>query len=331
MTSRGVQARSGLLCFVLVLLLEATARAQPSPTLAGPGLADTPSTLYRFEQLEFEAADGERHYRVQLAIPQRKAPAAGFPVLYLLDGNAAFADLTPELVASVAARGVLPVLVAIGYATELRFDTAARAYDFTPALDEAALADSVDAARGRRTGGADVFLDLIERHVKPAVEMRAPIDERRQTLWGHSYGGLFALYTFLHRPDTFQRYAAAEPSLWWGKGFVLGAEPNAVQPPRSVRLLVMTGADAGPPTAGAKVTSDPAVERMRKAREAVPEHAAAQLAARQNRRPSVRAQLCTFPDVAHGPMLARSLGPALLLAMGAKTPCVSGERTAPRR
>lgn len=31
----------------------------------------------------------------------------------------------------------------------------------------------------------------------------------------HSYGGLFAVYTLLNRPDIFKAYIAVSPSLWW--------------------------------------------------------------------------------------------------------------------
>ena len=171
-----------------------TALAQPDLTQkAGPSVADAPSDSYRFDRFELDAADGARRYRVQLAVPRRVPPPAGFPVLYLLDGNAAFAALTQAQLASMAAQETPPVIAAIGYATDLRFDVVARTCDYTPPLPEggdSSAAVSSDAARGRRTGGADVFLDLIETSIKPAVLSRTTIDAARQSLWGHSYGGL---------------------------------------------------------------------------------------------------------------------------------------------
>ena len=32
---------------------------------------------------------------------------------------------------------------------------------------------------------------------------------------GHSLGGLFSLYALLSAPETFNRYVASSPSLWW--------------------------------------------------------------------------------------------------------------------
>ena len=42
-------------------------------------------------------------------------------------------------------------------------------------------------------------------------------DPTDSTIVGHSFGGLFALYVLFHEPDTFRRYVASSPSLWWDK------------------------------------------------------------------------------------------------------------------
>ena len=73
----------------------------------------------------------------------------------------------------------------------------------------------------RAVGGADAFLQLIETQIKPAIAAKLAVDPQRQTLWGHSYGGLFVLHTLFTHPTAFQRYIAVEPSLWWGNGIIL--------------------------------------------------------------------------------------------------------------
>ncbi|MBF3166256.1 ferric enterobactin esterase PfeE, partial [Pseudomonas aeruginosa] len=72
------------------------------------------------------------------------------------------------------------------------------------------------------SGGADAFLDLLRDGMRPAVAAQAPLDTARQTLWGHSYGGLLVLHALFTRPGEFARYAAASPSLWWRDGAILG-------------------------------------------------------------------------------------------------------------
>lgn len=57
-------------------------------------------------------------------MPDKAPPAAGYPVLYMLDGNAVMDKLNDALLQQLSA-GSPPVIVAIGYQTTLPFDTAA--------------------------------------------------------------------------------------------------------------------------------------------------------------------------------------------------------------
>lgn len=291
----------------------APATAQPDLTQkAGATVADAPSSIYRFEQWQLDAADGERHYRVQMAVPRRAPPSSGYPVLYLLDGNAAFAALTAAQLQALDESGSPPVLVAIGYQTELRFDTTARAYDYTPPLPgEAPTMDN--ATSGRRGGGADIFFALIEQRIKPAVRARAAVNPARQSLWGHSYGGLFVLHTLLRHPTAFQRYIAADPSFWWQGGYILQEEQQAPPVGEGSCLLVMTG---GGVSAGGTPPARPGMDaataqRGRNERGAMPPETAAQFVARQGQRTGLTAALRQFPGVSHGAMLGLSLEPAL--------------------
>ena len=60
-------------------------------------------------------------------MPDKAPPAAGYPVLYMLDGNAVMDKLDDAFLQQLFA-GSPPVIVAIGYQTALPFDTAARAW-----------------------------------------------------------------------------------------------------------------------------------------------------------------------------------------------------------
>ncbi|MEH3085350.1 MAG: alpha/beta hydrolase-fold protein [Xylophilus ampelinus] len=294
----------------------AAAPAVEAPAGA-PTVADAGSPHYRFARMTLPSADGRRRYRLQIAVPTLAPPAPGYPAIYLLDGNAAFAALDAAQLAALAATGRPPVIAAIGYDTQDAFDVVARAYDYTPPVP-GEQPTMEDAARGRLGGGADRFLDLLLGTLRPAVRDSAAIDPRRETLWGHSYGGLFVLHTLFTRPASFARYAAADPSLWWHGGFILREEdvatPMPPGPPRA--LLVMTGGAAAEVAADgprpARPGVDPAqAERARALRRSVPPDAARRMVARLAARPGLTATLREFPGVGHGPMLAASLGPAL--------------------
>jgi len=231
-------------------LAAAPSEAQPRPQEPlGATIADTGSQTYRFRTISLASADGRRRYRVQIAEPRRSPPPAGRQVIYLLDGNGAVAALDEALLAKLDAAGDPPVLVAIGYDVDTRFDVQARAFDYTPPGAEGRPA--ADPA-GRPGGGADAFLDLVERDIRPRVEAQARIDRRRQTLWGHSYGGLLTVYAALSRPQAFQHYVAASPSLWWNGGAVLDREAGFADDPRrrNLRLDIVVGGAEGQGSGG---------------------------------------------------------------------------------
>ncbi len=65
------------ICFLLMMLTVMTAGLTAVPAIARPdmrplgkNIADTGSAWYRFQSKKFVSQDGERHYRVWLAIPK---------------------------------------------------------------------------------------------------------------------------------------------------------------------------------------------------------------------------------------------------------------------
>jgi hypothetical protein len=181
-------------------------------------------------QIDFTSAVDGHTYRVQIAIPFVPPPAAGYPVIYVLDGDGYFGSF------SIAARlrtigGELTpaVVVGIGYPDaqdDMRVSLARRDYDLTPTGGTAA-----DAAQTRaQTGvtptyaGADQFLKVILTEVEPRVAAAVPIDPTRTTLFGHSLGGLFVLHALFTHPEAFRTWLALSPSIWWDGRVVLKDE-----------------------------------------------------------------------------------------------------------
>ena len=157
------------------------------------------------------------------------------------------------------------------------------------------------------------------------MRARVAVDPARQSLWGHSYGGLFVLHTLLRQPATFQRYIAADPSFWWHDGFILQEERQAAAIAPGTCLLVLSGASAvaAPASALAPVRAgiDPAAaQRMRAARSAVPPETARVFVARQAGRNGLQASWREFEGASHGAMLGLSVDPALQVASNG-SPC----------
>lgn len=309
-----------------MLLSPMAAFAQPDLSQKlGPTIADKGSAFYRFERFTLASPDGQRHYKIQVGIPKRAAPATGYPAACLLDGNAAMAAIDEGLLQTLDAAEP-PVIIAIGYDTELRFDVNARAYDYTPPFP----ADQPDeeGARGRKGGGADTFLALITQTILPRVRKMVAIDDHRLTLWGHSYGGLFTLHTLFTQPPLFQRYVAASPSLGWQRAVILDEEKRFAQTWQAagkpaVRLWVMAGDSEQRRERPAAVSGDGAAsapnaqtQAVMTARAAMPRDATPKMVARLSEEAGLTASFHLFPGMSHGPMLPASLGPALRIAAG---------------
>lgn len=248
------------------------------------------------------APDGKRVYRLSVWTPPLDpAPPTGYPLLLMLDGAAVFDSLTRTQAALPPGRSLQAVVVGVDHDDAKPFDPkanlAARSYDYTPPSPGA------DAPRGapnnpdavgwaKRGGGADHFLDLLLQQVLPLVQARYPVDPGNRNLYGHSYGGLFVLHAALTRPQAFQRYVAASPSIWWNDHIILQAlaSPAPVLP-AGIDVTVMAGAEA-------KGQDDAPGS---------PESVVRAL----SRITHVRADLQVFPGLGHGAMLPASLAATL--------------------
>ena len=123
-----------------------------------------------------------------------------YPVLYLLDGQRNFAHTV----------GTLDLLNQSGMAQEMivvGITNTERTRDFTPTYDESYNEWGI-------SGGADNFLDFLERELKPYVTSNYRTNNYA-ILTGHSLSALFTVYALHERSDMFQAYFAFSPSLWW--------------------------------------------------------------------------------------------------------------------
>jgi len=178
------------------------------------------ATIPRSAMWDMRSREGH-DYRIFVSLPEGEPGPDGFPVLYLLDGNVTFAAAASS--ATLQARrpkatGVAPaVVVGIGYPVDDYLDPVGRTRDYTPALAASEFPRRPDNSDWTPTGGADVFLDFIERDLKRAVEEQFAVDRNRQALFGHSFGGLLTLHALFTRPRSFRCYIAASPSLWFAR------------------------------------------------------------------------------------------------------------------
>lgn len=150
-----------------------------------------------------------KSWRVFIRKPDGPPPTQGYPVLYLLDGNVTFPiawKIAEDACQACDVRNVL--IVGVGYPTQFRIDTERRMEDFLP-------------SRGEVESGESRFLSFLATDLRNFLGERFKVDKSGQTLFGHSFGGLFTLRTLTSHPDMFNSYVVADPSYWWNDGSFL--------------------------------------------------------------------------------------------------------------
>ncbi|MCP3738155.1 alpha/beta hydrolase [Rossellomorea sp. BNER] len=172
-----------------------------------------------------------REYQIFVYTPNEEPPPTGFPVIYLLDGNSIFATVV-EAIRIQSRRpertGVGPaVVVGIGYPIEAPFSSE-RFYDYTLGKPEIDIPTQSDGTPWPKHGGAEEFFTFIEEELKPTIHQTYKINPKKQTLFGHSLGGLFVLFTLFSNPAAFQTYIAGSPSIHWNKEIILDKEKKFV-------------------------------------------------------------------------------------------------------
>ena len=236
---------AAVMAAMLVLAATAPAAAQ-SPT---PGGLPAEVALLNTRQIDFTSAVNGHAYRIQVSLPRVPPPAAGYRVLYVLDGYNYFATAAD----AVRANGNAPdvVVVGIGYPftrewaygvldrhvpsgpnrppSEVTAISAAvgmeRGYDLTLPATEAELAAQALPTGPKQlasdVGGVDDLLKIIETEIKPKVAALTKVDASNQVLFGHSLGGLATLQALFTEPNAFRTFIVASPSIWWNNRTVL--------------------------------------------------------------------------------------------------------------
>ncbi|PKP88134.1 MAG: hypothetical protein CVT77_18990, partial [Alphaproteobacteria bacterium HGW-Alphaproteobacteria-16] len=216
------------------------------PALAGQQTAETPAapryTMPFTATWDMRAAHGDT-YRIFVSYPEGEAPEGGFPVLYVLDGNAMFAGFAETRRMIGWTKGQEMIVVGVGYPTDQAYD-ARRINDFTGApTDSLAYAKFAK----EKSGGWDRFLDFLTGPLRTEIGKRYPTNLARQSLFGHSLGGLFAAHTLFTRPDAFHAIISASPSLFWHEELTMREERDFAARLRAgkggkvARLLVVSG------------------------------------------------------------------------------------------
>jgi predicted alpha/beta superfamily hydrolase len=206
-------------------------------------MAAEPATVLASEVRIMASKHTGRTYRITISLPlgYASSPAEGWPfndtparwpVVYVLDGNW-YAGMVAGMIRPMAWCGSATdaIVAGIGYAEDkdpveaFRESFTRRDLDLTPVCDEA-VEKSMAAAHQRPApnGDAGNFHKFIQDELIPFVEQTYRADPARRILLGHSYGGLFALFSLFEAPGLFDTLIAGSPTLSYGNRFMFQRE-----------------------------------------------------------------------------------------------------------
>jgi predicted alpha/beta superfamily hydrolase len=150
-----------------------------------------------------------QEYELQILLPGGyKNSTKKYPVIYLMDSQWDF-PLVKSIYGQQYYDGFIPEVIIVGvtWGGEKPNPDSLRARDYTPTMEE----------RLPQSGGADKFLEFMEKELFPFIENNYKADADNRILMGCSLGGLFTMYTMFTHTSMFTGYAAASPAAGWDK------------------------------------------------------------------------------------------------------------------
>ena len=164
------------------------------------------SFLHKVGSMDSVYSKTLKEYRkiyVQLPASYNAKEKEKYPVVYILDGEVLLP--TVNNVQEFYSGGFTPDMVLIGISNDKN-----RVRDLTTSN----ITEMYGMPFEQENGDAANFSKFLESELIPFVENKYPVTNFR-TLIGHSYGGLFTLFSLVHHPHLFSNYIAIDPSLDW--------------------------------------------------------------------------------------------------------------------
>lgn len=195
-----------------------------------------PTARNTVESREVYAEPLDTTYTVTVYVPPELEGASGAPWLLVLDGEwgQSEANISDRLI--VRGDAAPHVLVGIG-------NSSVRGRDYSPT--------DPDPDDEYESGGLDAFVSWLQGELIPDIEAELDIggEPALRGLHGHSYGGLATATAMLRYQDTWTRFGATSPSLFWDDAVIFAFEEDyaATNSDLPVRAYLGIGALEVPP------------------------------------------------------------------------------------
>lgn len=196
---------------LLILMISSAVLAK-----AQSGYRQVPDSLF--------SAILQQNRRLEIFIPDGyDTLKTGLPVIYVLDAEGRDQHIVPTI-RFLNQNNKMPQALIVGV------KNIDRNHDFLS-----------DSTKGAPTGGgADKFMSFFEKELFDYIDRHYRTEPYR-VLIGHSYGGLFAAYALLKKPDLFDAFIAMDPSFWYNNNKILEYAADAFKQQRNwERILFIT-------------------------------------------------------------------------------------------
>ncbi|MEP1151901.1 MAG: alpha/beta hydrolase-fold protein [Balneola sp.] len=152
-----------------------------------------------------------------------------YPVIYLLDGSAGEDFIH---IAGLVQFGSFPWIELIPETIVVGIGNVDRRRDFTyPTTIE------IDKKDFPTAGASENFIQFIESELQPLIQKQYKTNGQRSII-GQSLGGLLATEILFKKPNLFDNYIIASPSLWWDDQSLLSWEPAMYESEKSIYVAV---------------------------------------------------------------------------------------------
>jgi predicted alpha/beta superfamily hydrolase len=150
-----------------------------------------------------KALNEQRKFKIYLPAEYRRGSDAKYDVVYILDGEMHLDDFI-SIYRFACDQKFLPPLILVALQNKFTGDENMGDRDFTPEKTK----------ENANSGGADNFISFLKDELIPRINTRLPASGDN-SLFGHSLGGLFAMYVLLKEPALFTNYYCSDPAFPW--------------------------------------------------------------------------------------------------------------------
>jgi predicted alpha/beta superfamily hydrolase len=165
---------------------------------------------------------------IEVILPHDYRAGNKYDVLYVLDGQSNI-RMTRQIEEWIRTSGFMPEPIIVGV---YNATNSSRNRDLTPTRSS---------PTDLNTGGADNFLTFLQNELIPYINKKYSVNGSNG-IYGHSLGGLFAMYALLTRPQVFDSYLAADPSFWWDNRYIRQLAMDKLNPQlHSNKSIFITG------------------------------------------------------------------------------------------